>query len=186
MTDEERQSDAEPKLRHVLERCRTVLANMAEEDEGGGLFTPHWPIHHEPLRADAKNLLPIIDAALAQSDDESEPSSETVTPIEARLNDARERIKELEAQSRPDASAGLIEAAKFTNKLLTLSFDKYEIDSCEISELGQKLGLLERAAYDPKKHGQIDCYCDEGDEIFILSSKGRAIRARAANKSSTK
>jgi hypothetical protein len=79
-------------------------------------------------------------------------------------------------------TAGLMEAAaKFTNELLTLSFDRCEIDSYEISELGLKLGLLELAAYDPKKHGQIDC-CDEGDEIFVLSSKGKAIRARAADR----
>jgi hypothetical protein len=67
MTDEER-------LRNVLERCRTILSNMAEENEGGGMFIPRWPIDHEPLRADAKNLLPLIDAALAQSDAEPHDS----------------------------------------------------------------------------------------------------------------
>jgi hypothetical protein len=47
----------------VLERCRTILGNMALEN-ASGVFTRRWPINHEPLRADAKNLLPEIDDAL--------------------------------------------------------------------------------------------------------------------------
>lgn len=63
-------SNAEPqRMRLVLERCRTVLANMALENDGSFLM-PRWPIHHEPLRNDAKNLLPLIDGALVQSDAE--------------------------------------------------------------------------------------------------------------------
>ena len=50
-------------MRRALERARTVLGNMAEEN-AGSMFL-RWPIHHEPLRADARNLLPAIDAALA-------------------------------------------------------------------------------------------------------------------------
>ena len=46
----------------VLTRCRTVLGNMAEEREGA-IFN-RWAINHEPLRADARGLLPIIDAVL--------------------------------------------------------------------------------------------------------------------------
>ena len=49
-------------LRHVLIRARTILGNMALENEGAIFF--RWPISHEPLGADAKNLLPVIDAAL--------------------------------------------------------------------------------------------------------------------------
>lgn len=51
-------------LRSLLERCRTILGNMAAENEGG-YFTPRWQISDEPLRADAKNLLPEIDALLS-------------------------------------------------------------------------------------------------------------------------
>ena len=49
-------------LEQALRRCRTVLGNMAEEREGA-IFN-RWPINHEPLRADARRLLPVIDAAL--------------------------------------------------------------------------------------------------------------------------
>lgn len=47
----------------ALKRCRTVLENMAEEREGfwNELFGRRWVINHEPLRADAKNLVPLID-----------------------------------------------------------------------------------------------------------------------------
>lgn len=50
------------KLESALERARTILANMALENEGA-IFR-RWPIHHEPLRADARALLPEIDAVL--------------------------------------------------------------------------------------------------------------------------
>ena len=52
------------RLRAALGRARTVLGNMALENEGA-IFN-RWPIHHEPLRADARNLLPVIDAALGE------------------------------------------------------------------------------------------------------------------------
>lgn len=45
--------------RGLLGRCRTVLGNMARENEGA-IFN-RWPISHEPLRADARNLLPLIE-----------------------------------------------------------------------------------------------------------------------------
>ena len=48
-------------LQATLERCRTVLGNMALEGDG---LLRRWAIHHEPLRSDARNLLPVIDAAL--------------------------------------------------------------------------------------------------------------------------
>jgi hypothetical protein len=35
---------------------------MAKENEGA-IFN-RWPIHHEPLRSDARNLLPLIDEVL--------------------------------------------------------------------------------------------------------------------------
>lgn len=49
----------------LLERCRTVLGNMAMENPGSWFF--RWPIHHEPLRADARELLPLIDAAIGDA-----------------------------------------------------------------------------------------------------------------------
>ena len=53
-------------LVRVLRRCRTILGNMAEEREGlwNELTGRRWPINHEPLRADAKNVLRIIDEVL--------------------------------------------------------------------------------------------------------------------------
>ena len=53
-------------LRHALGRTRNVLNNMAMEHATGwrSIFA-RWPIHHEPLRSDARGLLPVIDAALA-------------------------------------------------------------------------------------------------------------------------
>lgn len=55
-------------LRSALERCRTVLANMAAENEGWVVWR-RWPISHEPLRNDARNLLPVIDRALKSAGD---------------------------------------------------------------------------------------------------------------------
>jgi hypothetical protein len=54
-------------LEVALRRCQTVLGNMAAENEGA-IFN-RWPINHEPLRNDARNLLPVIDAALAPEQD---------------------------------------------------------------------------------------------------------------------
>lgn len=47
----------------LLKRCRTVLGNMAMERTGfwAALFGRRWPINHEPLRSDARHLLPLID-----------------------------------------------------------------------------------------------------------------------------
>lgn len=47
----------------MLKRCRTILGNMAEEREGfwNELTGRRWPINHEPLRSDAKNIVPLID-----------------------------------------------------------------------------------------------------------------------------
>jgi len=53
-------------LRGTLERCRVVLGNMALENEGAIIC--RWPINHEPLRADARGLLPVIDEALSQAE----------------------------------------------------------------------------------------------------------------------
>ncbi len=54
----------------ILRRCRTVLGNMAEEREGlwEALTGRRWPVNHEPLRADAKNLVPLIDDVLEAVD----------------------------------------------------------------------------------------------------------------------
>jgi hypothetical protein len=43
------------RLRGLLESCKTILGNMALENEGA-VFN-RWPINHEPLRADARGLL---------------------------------------------------------------------------------------------------------------------------------
>lgn len=62
-----RATTAEASLREaveVIERARNVLNNMAQEHEGA-IFN-RWPIHHEPLRADAKNVVPVIDAFTAK------------------------------------------------------------------------------------------------------------------------
>lgn len=53
-----------PSLRSALERCNTVLGNMALENTGAASILRRWPISHEPLRSDAKGLLPVIAAAL--------------------------------------------------------------------------------------------------------------------------
>lgn len=55
--------------RNLLGRCRTVLGNMAEERLGfwASLFGRRWPVNHEPLRGDARNLLPLIDELLGPS-----------------------------------------------------------------------------------------------------------------------
>ena len=49
------------RLRGLLTRCETILGNMALENEGA-IFN-RWPISHEPLRSDARNLLPLIKQA---------------------------------------------------------------------------------------------------------------------------
>lgn len=54
-------------LEATLRRCRSVLGNMAMENEGA-IFN-RWPISHEPLRSDARGLLPVIDATLAPEQD---------------------------------------------------------------------------------------------------------------------
>lgn len=46
----------------LLERCRTILGNMAQENQGA-IFN-RWPISHEPLRNDARGILPELDAAI--------------------------------------------------------------------------------------------------------------------------
>jgi len=49
-------------LRNVLERARTILANMAKENPPRIAFGwQRWPFSHELLRADARYLLPDID-----------------------------------------------------------------------------------------------------------------------------
>lgn len=64
-------------LRHALDRARNVLSNMAMEHEIGwrSIFA-RWPIHHEPLRSDARHLLPVINEALAMGAHPSEAGNE--------------------------------------------------------------------------------------------------------------
>lgn len=54
------------RLQGLLRRCRTVLSNMARQNEGWLSFIKRWPISHEPLRSDARHLVPLIDEALPQ------------------------------------------------------------------------------------------------------------------------
>lgn len=52
-------------LIRVLERAQTILANMAKENPPKIMFGfQRWPISHEVLRADARNLLPAIETVL--------------------------------------------------------------------------------------------------------------------------
>lgn len=67
------------KLAHILMRCRTVLGNMALENEGALVW--RWPISHEPLRADAKNLVPLIDEALSAYHESVMAGSEAAAEI---------------------------------------------------------------------------------------------------------
>lgn len=52
----------------VLRRAHTILANMAAENEGflNAAFGRRWPISHEPLRADARALLPELELMLGE------------------------------------------------------------------------------------------------------------------------
>ena len=50
----------------VVRRARNVLNNMAMENKGAWWPSARWPIHHEPLRSDAKNVVPVLDAFLAK------------------------------------------------------------------------------------------------------------------------
>ena len=50
-------AEAERRLALImLDHCRTILSNLARENEGA--IFDRWPIKAEPLRADAKRLLP--------------------------------------------------------------------------------------------------------------------------------
>ncbi len=74
-------------LRGLLERCRCVLNSMAcenEDSESLAFWRSRWAINHEPLRADAKNLLPEIDAALlaSRSRPQEDRGASTVPPSE--------------------------------------------------------------------------------------------------------
>jgi hypothetical protein len=53
-------------LLNLIERCRIVLGNMALENDGAKRFFSRWQISDEPLRNDAKNLLPLIDAEISK------------------------------------------------------------------------------------------------------------------------
>ncbi len=50
----------------LLERCRTILGNMAKENDKKWwqFWISRWEISDEPLRNDAKNLLPLIEKLL--------------------------------------------------------------------------------------------------------------------------
>lgn len=53
----------------ALERAEVILGNMAQENPEtfwGTLFGRRWPIHHEPLRGDARNALPEIRRAITR------------------------------------------------------------------------------------------------------------------------
>lgn len=50
----------------ALVRAQTILEGMALERTPAALWGNRWPVNHEPLRADAKALLPVIRAALGE------------------------------------------------------------------------------------------------------------------------
>jgi hypothetical protein len=188
------QSDAEPtafdkmekKLLPGLERAAYILQQYWKP---GAIVPAFDDIQNEIKRIEANP------AALTQSD--AEPvawdkvrrvleaariyfKSRDQDPVEMKVLAAIEII--LAAPPRSDASAGMIEAAKFTDQMFLLSFERCHFDSYEIMELGERLGLLEQVPYDPKIHdGEIDA--DEGDMIFVRSAKGKALRARTADRS---
>lgn len=56
----------EDKLRALLWRCSTILSHMAAERTGtmARLVKGRWLIADEPLRSDAKNILPEIGKVL--------------------------------------------------------------------------------------------------------------------------
>jgi hypothetical protein len=64
------------RLRATLVRCQTVLSNMALENERAWLGIGRWPIHHEPLRADARHLLPDIERVLVGAVEQHAPQAE--------------------------------------------------------------------------------------------------------------
>jgi hypothetical protein len=84
-------------LPNILMRCRTVLGNMALENEAGlASIFDRWPISHEPLRADAKNLVPLIDEALRNHHEAfmaaRPPDAAARAPAPAALSDQIEDI----------------------------------------------------------------------------------------------
>jgi hypothetical protein len=56
------------KRRGQVSWCRPILENMAAENERPwwNFWTPRWPISHEPIRGDARYVLPLIDELLAR------------------------------------------------------------------------------------------------------------------------
>lgn len=100
------------RMRRALERCRTILGNMALEREGVRSITTRWEINHEPLRVDAQNLLPVIDEALSRADEgkesegiESESRKQYREAVN-KVNQATDReIAEASDPTPPDATA---------------------------------------------------------------------------------
>lgn len=71
MSETEGVTPAEERALSLLLRCNTVLGNMAWEREGfwNSLFGRRWVISDEPLRADAKGLLPEIEKVMADANE---------------------------------------------------------------------------------------------------------------------
>jgi hypothetical protein len=64
--------DENQRLVALLERCNTVLTNMTRERlPGWRRVITRWEISDEPLHNDAKNLLPLLEAALSFPDGQS-------------------------------------------------------------------------------------------------------------------
>lgn len=78
MTNQADEREAIADFSRLLLRCRTVLGNMALENEGA-IFN-RWPINHEPLRNDARHLVPLIDEALAKHHQETMDALRTPKP----------------------------------------------------------------------------------------------------------
>jgi len=61
-------TEREQLLQSLLADCHAVLSNMALENPSNwNPFRSRWPISHEPLRADARALLPRIEAQIFPS-----------------------------------------------------------------------------------------------------------------------
>lgn len=51
----------------TLRRCESLCRHLTQENTGLRRYlVSRWPINHEPLRADAANLLPDIRAAIGE------------------------------------------------------------------------------------------------------------------------
>jgi len=58
---------------------------------------------------------------------------------------------------------------KFARDIIRESFDSSDVDSDVIISKAQECGLLDKAKYDPKIHGESE-YSEEGDPWYTFSN----------------